>query len=95
MAREVEVEWLGARRPKIVELPIPLLSKSEKTGEVVCDPVGLFSKDDAEKLLKTPTLWRLVYGNDKRSKDYNSGRPLSEGRPKRESSPAMQEDSGR
>jgi len=98
MSKEVQVEWLGERRPKIVELPIPLRSKSEKTGEVVCDPIGLFSKEDAAKLIQTPSLWRLVYGTDKRSKDYGTrytdegGPPRYPGRPKKGSSPAQQED---
>lgn len=38
--------------PKIVELPIPFISRSMKVGEVVCDPVGEFPEDDGLRLLK-------------------------------------------
>lgn len=39
-------------RPKVVELPIPFIAKSMKTGEVICDPVGEFPEDDGLRLLK-------------------------------------------
>jgi hypothetical protein len=37
--------------PKTVELPIPFVSRSEKTGEVVCAPIGEFPWQDGRKLL--------------------------------------------
>jgi len=38
--------------PKIVELPIPFISRSEKSGEVICAPVGTFDYDSGMKLLE-------------------------------------------
>lgn len=49
----LRIQWLGNGR-KIVELPIPFLSKSDKTGEVICDPVGLFDIENGERLLAIP-----------------------------------------
>lgn len=37
--------------PKIVELPIPYVSRSEKTDEITCDPIGEFPWQDGRKLL--------------------------------------------
>jgi hypothetical protein len=37
--------------PKTVELPIPFVSKSEKIGEVTCDPIGEFPWQEGRKLL--------------------------------------------
>lgn len=36
---------------KIIELPVPFVSKCEKTGEVVCNPVGEFDPENGQKLL--------------------------------------------
>lgn len=36
---------------KVVPLPVPFVSMSDKTGEVVCDPVGEFPRDDGLRLL--------------------------------------------
>ena len=58
----VHLKWLG-KRPKTVELPIPFLSRSEKTGEVICDPIGEFSDEDAERLMQLSGkdgLWECV-----------------------------------
>jgi hypothetical protein len=46
----VRLKYLG-RTPKIIELPIPFVAKSEKTGQVMCNPVGEFTDEDAEKLI--------------------------------------------
>ena len=53
---KVRLKYIGPSRKdgktrKIVELPIPFVSKCEKTGEVICDPVGEFEATDAKKLL--------------------------------------------
>ena len=45
------IKWLG-RGSKKVELPIPFVQKCEKTGEVICDPVGEFPYEDGMKLLE-------------------------------------------
>jgi len=31
---------------------VPFIAKSDKAGEVVCDPVGTFPEEDAERLLE-------------------------------------------
>lgn len=46
----VRLRWRGAGR-KVVPLPCPLLSLSEQTGVVVCDPIGEFPEDAARHLL--------------------------------------------
>lgn len=58
----LRIKWLGKGR-KIVEMPIPYVSKSEKTGEVLCDPVGQFDVENGERLLAVPgieTVFELV-----------------------------------
>lgn len=47
----IPIEYLG-RCPKIVELPIPLLARSSKTGQVICNPIGEFPVEDGERLLE-------------------------------------------
>lgn len=44
-------KWVYSK-PRIVETPIPYISKSEKTGEVICAPVGTFEYADGRKLLE-------------------------------------------
>jgi hypothetical protein len=39
-------------KPKIVELPVPFVAKSEKTGEVACDPIGIFEYENGKALLE-------------------------------------------
>ena len=57
----IKLEWLGQSRPKVVELPIPFLSRSEKTGEVRCDPIGEFPDEAAQQLLgMAPDFWRKI-----------------------------------
>jgi hypothetical protein len=43
-------QWMY-EHPKTVELPIPFVSKSEKIGEVTCDPIGEFPWQEGRKLL--------------------------------------------
>lgn len=47
----LKIEYRG-KIPKIIELPIPFISKREKTGEVVCNPIGIFPYIDGRNLLK-------------------------------------------
>ena len=47
----MQIEYLGAKRPKVVELPIPLEQKCLKTGEVICDPIGIFPVEAGQTLL--------------------------------------------
>ena len=47
----IKIRFLG-KTPKIVELPVPYISKSERTGQVICDPVGEFPIEDGERLLE-------------------------------------------
>lgn len=46
------IKYLGRSPSKIVELPIPFVSRSEKIGEVLCNPIGTFPIEHAEKLLE-------------------------------------------
>lgn len=48
--KKVKIKYLG-KTPKIVELPIPFISRSQKRGEVICDPIGEFEEEDAAQLL--------------------------------------------
>lgn len=43
-------QWIY-HAPKTVELPIPFIARSEKIGEVLCDPCGTFSYEDGMKLI--------------------------------------------
>lgn len=47
----LKIEYKG-KTPRIIELPVPLISKREKTGEVICDPIGVFPYVDGHNLLK-------------------------------------------
>lgn len=47
----IKIEYLGKGK-KVVELPIPFVQKCEKTGEVICDPVGMFPPEDGLRLLE-------------------------------------------
>ena len=44
-------QWIY-QAPKNVELPIPFVSRSDKIGEVLCNPCGVFSYADGTKLLE-------------------------------------------
>lgn len=48
---KIKIKFLG-KTPKRVELPIPFVQKCEKTGEVICDPIGEFSYEDGIRLLE-------------------------------------------
>jgi len=62
--KTVKLEYLGTsakKPPRTFLLPIPFSAYSEKTGEVVCDPVGEFPEEDAERLLAlAPEVFRRV-----------------------------------
>ena len=53
MAETIKIKWLG-QGVKKVELPIPYVQKCEKTGEVICDPIGEFPIEDGKRLLEIP-----------------------------------------
>lgn len=44
-------KWLYSA-PRVVELPIPFISRSEKQGEVICRPYGIFPYADGKRLLE-------------------------------------------
>lgn len=46
----IRIEYIG-KGPKRICLPIPFVSMSEKTGEVICNPVGEFPYEDGMRLL--------------------------------------------
>jgi len=50
----IKVRWLGNKKSRTVDLPIGLSAIGEKTGEVVCNPVGEFPANEAAKLLSLP-----------------------------------------
>lgn len=61
--KKVRLQYVGPKRKMVVELPIPFVSRCEKRGEVVCDPIGEFSEEDAAALLDlsgADGLFRLV-----------------------------------
>lgn len=49
----LRIKWLG-KGTKKVELPIPFVQKCEKTGEVICDPIGQFDFENGMRLLAVP-----------------------------------------
>ena len=60
----IRLEYLG-RTPRTFSLPIPFVALSAKTGEVTCDPIGVFPAEDAERLLEmAPEAFRRVDGRD-------------------------------
>src|SRR3990167_5099728 len=48
--KSLRIKWNG-RTPRTFSLPIPFISHSEKTGEVLCDPIGNFPPEDGQRLL--------------------------------------------
>ncbi len=57
---DLEIKYNG-RIPRTFETPIPFKSKSEKTGEVTCNPTGVFKYADGKALLSIdPTMFELV-----------------------------------
>lgn len=55
----LRIEYLG-EGSKVVELPVPFRSLKEKTGEVLCDPIGSFPLEDGNRLLEMGSLFRLI-----------------------------------
>lgn len=56
----MKLRWLGAKKLKLIQLPIGLAAIGEQYGEIACDPVGEFPVGEARKLLAMPgasTLW--------------------------------------
>lgn len=84
----MKIEYKG-NTPKIVDLPIPFMFKSERTGQVICDPIGDFSEADGQALLNISGPDGLfVLANGEKSKpvssvsDYPvSSRPRMKGEP--------------
>ncbi len=68
---------------KVVPLPCPLLSKSEQTGEVVCDPIGEFPEDAARHLLSCGDLFEALdplpweQNDQAREDDWTEDGPVS------------------
>ena len=86
--KSLRIEWLGKGQKK-VELPIPYIQKCEKTGEVICNPIGEFPVEDGERLLEiagTDGMFKLVekiYDGDPaktKSTSVNDGSKFYEGR---------------
>ena len=48
--KALRIKWNG-KTPRTFSLPIPYLSHSDKTGEVVCNPIGDFPPEDGQRLL--------------------------------------------
>ena len=48
----IKIRYTGEKLPKVVELPVPFISISGKTGEVICNPDGIFPVEDGRKLLE-------------------------------------------
>ena len=63
--RTVLVRYLGPKTVKHVDLPVGVLSQSEITGIVTCDPIGEFPAEEAKKLMAVPGASKLfVYESD-------------------------------
>jgi len=50
----MKLKYLG-KSPRSFPVPVPFVSMSEKTGEVLCDPIGEFTYKDAQYLLNLGT----------------------------------------
>lgn len=62
---------------KVVDLPIPFISKSESHGQVVCDPIGEFEWEDAQKLLAiAPEIFVKAEDNEQKASDPHLDLPL-------------------
>ncbi|MDZ4345292.1 MAG: hypothetical protein U1E51_22980 [Candidatus Binatia bacterium] len=48
--KALRIKWNG-KNPRTFSLPIPFISHSEKTGEVICNPTGEFPPEDGQRLL--------------------------------------------
>ena len=71
--KTIKIKYLG-QGAKTVELPVPFVSKCEKTGQVICNPVGEFPFEDGQRLLEISGedgLFRLV-------EILSDGNPISE-----------------
>ena len=53
VVKALRIKWFG-KTPRMFPLPIPFVSKSEKIGEVLCDPIGEFPPEDGQRLLDIP-----------------------------------------
>ena len=49
--KSLRIKYIG-KGAKKVELPVPFISKCEKTGEVMCDPIGVFDAENGLRLLE-------------------------------------------
>ena len=47
---KIRIKYLG-RTPRVFQTPIPFIAKSDKSGEVTCDPVGEFDLQDGLNLI--------------------------------------------
>lgn len=55
----LEIKYLG-RTPRTFPTPIPFKEKSGQTGEVVCNPTGIFDYSDGKYLLSLDPMFQLV-----------------------------------
>lgn len=75
----MKIKFLGSRLPKVVSLPLPFISKCEKTGEVVCNPVGEFTQADGEFLVGLKGMFvEFVEGNGAPPPDLPTVTPLTD-----------------
>ena len=90
----MRLKWLGARKNRVLELPVPFLSKSEKEGELHFDPECEVPNEWAEKILElypdgfarvdAPLVDESVAAPDKAVAVEASTEKRKPGRPKRE-----------
>lgn len=59
MSATIKVRWLG-EGSRTVQLPCPLISKSEIAGQVVCNPIGEFPEADGLYLIGLGGMWEAV-----------------------------------
>jgi hypothetical protein len=63
-ATKIRIRYLGEGTRR-VPLPVPFLSRHAHVGDVICDPIGIFPREDGQRLVAlAPTMFAFVDGDD-------------------------------
>ena len=79
--KTMKLKYIGPAKKggKIVDLPIPFISKSEGRGQVICNPIGEFEWDDGVALLEiAPDIFVKAEGDEQKTSDPSHDFPLCE-----------------